>query len=155
MAFLGIMMMLGPFRFSVGGMSPQTVEETLSFEWGEIGRMGTSPVLQFGGVGAKVMTFPGVLYPHYRSHGTGLLQLRLMEEAASMGVILPLITGGNGYYHGFWVITAIQASKSLMMGDSTPMKVEFSITLKKYGDGLEAVRRKAAAEFGKLVTMFS
>lgn len=150
-----IFLMLGPFRFSVDRIAPQSIEESAAFDWAEIARLETTPVLQFTGIQSKTMTLPGVLYPHYREHSSGLLQLRLMEEAASIGTILPLISGGNGYYHGFWVITGISSSKSLMMGDSTPLKLEFSITLKKYGDGLEFVRRKVAAEFGKMVTRFS
>lgn len=147
--------MLGPFRFSARRIAPQSIEEKAGFEWAENARLGTSPAMHFTGIKAEEMTLPGVIYPHYREHGSGLLQLRLMKEAASIGSILPMITGGNGYYHGFWVITDISTSKSLMMGDSMPLKVEFSITLKKYGDGLEAIRRKAAAEFGKIVTRFS
>lgn len=154
--FMGsIFLLLGPFRFSVDRIAPQSIEERSGYDWAEIGRLGTSPVLQFTGVQAKSMTLPGVIYPHYRDHAAGLLQLRLMEEAASIGVILPLISGGNGYYHGFWVISEISCAKSLMLRDSCPMRVEFSITLKKYGDGLEFVRRKAAAEFGKVVSLFS
>lgn len=151
----GVFLLLGPFRFSVERMAPLSIEERSAFDWAEITRLGTSPVLQFTGIQAKSMTLPGVLYPHYREHSAGLLQLRLMEEAASIGAILPLISGGNGFYHGFWVISEISCTKSLMMGDSTPLKLEFSISLKKYGDGLEFVRRKAAAEFGKVVSRFS
>lgn len=155
MSLADMFILLGPFRFSAKMIAPQTVEEKAGYRWAENARLGTSPAMHFEGINAEEMTLPGVIYPHYREHGAGLTQLRLMKEAASVGTILPMITGGNGYYHGFWVITDITTSKSYMMSDSTPLKVEFSITLKKYGDGLEAIRRKGAAEFGKLVTRFT
>ena len=155
LTLMGLFILLGPFRFSTKSLSPQSMEESSSYEWAEIARLGTSPSLQFTGVQSKTLTLPGVLYPHYRNHAGGLLQLRLMEEAASIGAILPLLTGSGGFYHGFWVIAGVRQTKTYLTAEGAALKVDFVLELKKYGDGLEAVRRKAAAEFGKLVTLFS
>jgi phage protein U len=57
-----------------------------------------------------------------------------MRAQAAGGKPLVLPDGHGGFVLGTWVILKIEESKSELMGDGSPRVINFSMTLKEYGE---------------------
>ena len=125
-----MMMILGVYRFAISSAAFQTLKRQSEYHWQEINRMGTNPALQFTGFGVETIDLEGVIYPHFKG---GLRQVTLMRAEAGVGKPLMLISG-NGSAFGRWCIVKISENQSYFMKDGAPLKIEFSISLKRYGE---------------------
>ena len=56
-----------------------------------------------------------------------------MRAQAGLGKPLFLISG-SGFAFGRWCISKISENQSNFLKDGSPRKIEFSITLKRYGE---------------------
>ncbi len=127
---INMMMILGVYRFAINNAAYQTLKRQSEYRWQEINRMGANPALQFTGFGVETIDLEGVIYPHFKG---GLRQVTLMRTEAGVGKPLMLISG-NGNAFGRWCIVKISENQSMFMKDGAPLKIEFSITLKRYGE---------------------
>ena len=127
---INMMMILGVYRFAISSAAFQTLKRQSEYHWQEINRMGTNPALQFTGFGVETIDLEGVIYPHFKG---GLRQVTLMRAEAGVGKPLMLISG-NGSAFGRWCIVKISENQSYFMKDGAPLKIEFSISLKRYGE---------------------
>jgi hypothetical protein len=127
---INMMMILGVYRFAINNAAYQTLKRQSEYRWQEINRMGANPALQFTGFGVETIDLEGVIYPHFKG---GLRQVTLMRAEAGVGKPLMLISG-NGNAFGRWCIVKISENQSVFMKDGTPLKIEFSISLKRYGE---------------------
>lgn len=127
---INMMMILGVYRFAISSAAFQTLKRQSEYRWQEINRMGTNPALQFIGFGTETIDLEGVIYPHFKG---GLRQVTLMRAEAGIGKPLMLISG-NGNAFGRWCIVKISENQSSFMKDGAPLKIEFSINLKRYGE---------------------
>jgi phage protein U len=127
---INMMMILGVYRFAINNAAYQTLKRQSEYRWQEIKRMGANPALQFTGFGVETIDLEGVIYPHFKG---GLRQVTLMRAEAGVGKPLMLISG-NGNAFGRWCIVKISENQSVFMKDGTPLKIEFSISLKRYGE---------------------
>lgn len=125
-----MMMILGIYRFAVGSAAYQHLKRQSEYRWSEVGRIGADPALQFTGFGTEIIDLEGVIYPHFKG---GLRQLALMRAEAGLGKPLFLISG-NGTAFGRWCISKITEDQSVFLKDGAPLKIEFSISLKRYGE---------------------
>ena len=125
-----MMMILGVYRFIIKNAAYQSLKRHSSYKWQEINRIGSSPALQFTGFGVETIEIEGVIYPHFKG---GLKQVTLMRAAAGFGKPLFLISG-NGFAFGRWCIAKITENQSNFLSDGSPRKIEFSLTLKRYGE---------------------
>ena len=57
----------------------------------------------------------------------------LMRAQAGLGKPLFLVSG-NGFAFGRWCIVKITENQSNFLNDGAPRKIEFSISLKRYGE---------------------
>jgi phage protein U len=124
------MMILGAYRFAVKNSAYQTLKRQSEYHWQEVSRINSNPALQFTGFGVETIDLEGVIYPHFKG---GLKQITLMRAQAGIGKSLFLISG-NGFAFGRWCITKITENQSNFLKDGSPRKIEFSITLKRYGE---------------------
>jgi phage protein U len=127
---INMMMILGIYRFAINSAAYQTLKRQSEYRWQEINRMGANPALQFTGFGVETIDLEGVIYPHFKG---GLRQVTLMRAEAGVGKPLMLISG-NGNAFGRWCIVKISENQSVFMKDGAPLKIEFSISLKRYGE---------------------
>ena len=125
-----VMMALGVFRFGVAGADYQSLRRKAEWRWASADRLGRKPALQYLGPGAQEITLEGVVYPHFRG---GLRQVELMRAQAGLGRPL-MLTDGLGWVFDRWVIVKVEETRSVLMGDGTPQKIEFRVTLRAYGE---------------------
>lgn len=135
------MMILGPFIFGLSTAAPQEVTRDTSYRWPAQDVFGSQQALQFTGWGEDKITLTGVIYPEF-SGGTG--QLDAMRGTADTGVPLTLIDG-RGNIIGDYVIENINERQSIFAGAGVALKQEFTMQLKRYGDGDGAAGAIAAA----------
>jgi len=127
---INMMMILGVYRFAINSAAFQTLNRQSEYNWSEINRINSSPALQFTGFGVETIDLEGVIYPHFKG---GLRQVTLMRAEAGLGKPFFLISG-NGNAFGKWCIVKITENQSSFMKDGAPLKIEFSLTLKRYGE---------------------
>lgn len=129
-----MMLILGAYRFCISNAAYEKLSRTSNYRWEEQSRIGNTPALQFVGIGTETVKLNGTIYPHFKG---GLRQVTFMRAEAGLGVPLMLITG-NGTAFGRWCITDIEETQTTFLKDGTPRKIDFSITLKKYGEEKQA-----------------
>ncbi|SMH35740.1 phage tail protein [Maritimibacter sp. HL-12] len=125
-----VMMALGLFRFGASAPSHQIARRSSSWRWEPVPRLGVPEGLQYLGPGEDIITLEGVIYPHFSG---GLRQVDRMRAMAGAAVPTPMmLVDGGGWVWGLWVIQNIEETKSFLMADGAPRKIEFTITLRAY-----------------------
>mgnify|MGYP001028384525 CR=1 FL=1 len=124
-------MMLGAYPFMLNTAAYQQLKRNADYRWKELDRIGRKPAQQYIGPGADQITLEGEILPHWKG---GTAQVDVMRAQASLGVPLVLLEGYGGFVLGTWVILKINETKSELMGDGTPRVINFSMTLKEYGE---------------------
>lgn len=127
-----VMMMLGGLKFSVNTAAYQSFRRTSEFRWPAQERIGARPALQWVGPGRDTIELAGVIYPHYKG---SLSYLDALALQSGTGVPLPLVCG-LGYWYGFWCLERLSSDRSYFAAGGSPMKVEFRITISRFGFSL-------------------
>lgn len=124
---------LGDFQFSLDTAPFQDYQRSSGYRWEEKPRIGRESALQFTGLESETITLTGVIYPHFRG---GLGQMEAMRQQAGQGVPLPFIYSSEfvGQYMGRWCIRSIDEGRTVFFEDGKPRRIDFRVTLSKYGD---------------------
>lgn len=125
-----MMLALGPYRFSLNTSAYQSLKRSSEYRWPSTPRIGKEPLLQAIGPGCDHIDLDGVIYPHFRG---GLGQINAMRDSAQRQDPLMLING-QGNVLGRFVITQIEESQNTFLADGTPRKIEFRLSLERYGE---------------------
>ncbi|WP_021827493.1 phage tail protein [Holospora obtusa] len=125
-----MMLALGPYRFSLNTSAYQSLKRSSEYRWPSIERIGKEPLLQAIGPGCDHIDLDGVIYPHFRG---GLGQINAMRDSAQRQEPLMLING-QGNVLGRFVITQIEESQNTFLADGAPRKIEFRLSLERYGE---------------------
>lgn len=125
-----MMLALGPYRFSLNTSAYQSLKRSSEYRWPSIERIGKEPLLQAIGAGCDRIDLDGVIYPHFRG---GLGQINAMRDSAQRQEPLMLING-QGNVLGRFVITQIEESQNTFLADGAPRKIEFRLSLERYGE---------------------
>ena len=125
-----MMMILGVYRFCIRSAAYEAFKRQTEYNWQSQNRIGAEPAMQFVGGGEDTISLEGTIYPHFRG---GLRQVSLMRAQAGLGRPLFLISG-NGAAFGRWCITEVGEEQTVFMRDGAARKVEFHLTLKRYGE---------------------
>jgi hypothetical protein len=125
-----MMLALGPYRFSLNTSAYQSLKRSSEYRWPSIERIGKEPLLQAIGPGCDRIDLDGVIYPHFRG---GLGQINAMRDSAQRQEPLMLING-QGNVLGRFVITQIEESQNTFLADGAPRKIEFRLSLERYGE---------------------
>ena len=126
----GQMLSIGNFKFSINTAAYQILQRSISFKWQSQERFGRRPAFQFTGIGEETIDLNGVIYPHFNGD---LKNISDIENMAIDGDPLDLIDGGGNAY-GQWVIVSISETRSIFFSNGAPRKIEFRISIKKYGE---------------------
>lgn len=125
-----MMLALGPYRFSLNTSAYQSLKRSSEYRWPSIERIGKEPLLQAIGPGCDYIDLDSVIYPHFRG---GLGQINAMRDSAQKQEPLMLING-QGNVMGRFVITQIEESQNTFLADGAPRKIEFILSLERYGE---------------------
>ena len=125
-----VMMALGAFRFAMARSDYQTFQRSAAYRWEEVTRAGRAPAYQFAGPGAETITLSGVIYPQFAG---SFRQMELMRLQAGLGIPM-MLTDAMGFVWRRWCITQVSETRTLLMGDGSPRKIEFDVGLTAYGE---------------------
>ena len=127
-------MILGKFPFMLRTASYQRMQRQTQQRWSSHDRVGKPPALQYLGQGEDTITLPGVIIPELCGP-LSTLSLSALRKMANEGKPQMLITidpaAAAGDIMGKWVILSVEENHSDFFGE-LPMKIEFSISLKRY-----------------------
>jgi phage protein U len=127
---IGVMMMLGGFKFSISTAAYQGFNRSTGYRWQAQERFGQLPAQQYTGPGEDSITLSGDIYPSFAG---GLHQIDSMRYEAGKGAPLQLVDG-NGYVWGRWVIQSIEEAKEVFFSDGTARKQSFNMKICRYGE---------------------
>lgn len=128
-----VMMMLGPFMFSVGTAAPQQIARTARYSWPSQERVGRRPLLQWAGRGEERLEVAGVIYPVYKG---GLRQVQGMRELAGVGKRW-LLVDGLGVVYGLFAILQVEETGRVYDKFGAPRRINFRLQLEYAGDSDE------------------
>lgn len=126
----GVMMALGPFRFSVDTAAYKQLRRDIRFDWRRLNRLGNKPKLQFLGADAEAIELSGTIYPQYRG---GLTQIEQIEVLAGTGKPL-LMVDGLGFVWGKYCVLGIGETREAFFENGVPRKIGFTISLLEYSE---------------------
>ena len=87
---------------------------------------------QFIGAGEDSLSLSGIVY---QEHGIGSREaIEDLADMASTGQGY-VVMDGSGYLYGVYVIEGIDESKSNMVFQGVPRKIDFTVNLKRVDDG--------------------
>lgn len=125
-----VMMVLGPFMFSVGTAAPGQISRTARYSWPSQDRVGRRPLLQWTGRGAERMEIEGTIYPQFKG---GLRQVQAMRELAGQGQRW-LLVDGLGVVYGLFAILQVEETGSVYDKHGAPRRITFRLQLEYAGD---------------------
>lgn len=125
------LLMLGGFKFSVNTAVFQELRRHTSWRWPAQERVGQLDALQYTGPGEDNITLPGVIYPDFKGGPKQLDDLRAIGDA---GKPVRLISA-SGDVMGLWVIQSVEEIASGHKQDGSPRKQEFTVSIRKFGNG--------------------
>lgn len=126
------MLRLGGFSFHINTAAYQELKRATEYKWAAQERFGQDDALQYTGPGKDSITLQGVILTAYRG-GTG--QVDRLRAIANQGRPQLLITG-LGAVLGMWVIEKVEEGQGVFAAAGIPRKQEFTVTLRKYGNGI-------------------
>jgi hypothetical protein len=129
---IGVMMMLGGFKFSLTTAAYEAFSRSSGFRWQACERFGQLPAFQYTGPGGDEITLSGDIYPSFAG---GLHQIDSMRYYASQGKPL-LMVDGMGYIWGKWVILAVDENKETFFADGVARKQSFNLKISRYADAI-------------------
>ncbi|MGR6871253.1 phage tail protein [Pseudomonas sp. HK3] len=125
-----IMWVLGGFIFSRDTVAPAQTSRSTQYKWAAQQRVGRDDALQYLGPGKDTKIMNGDIFPEYKGGTEQISALRILAE---QGEALMLVDG-RGYVYGRWCITSINEVRELFFENGAPKKIEFNITLERYGE---------------------
>jgi phage protein U len=125
-----MMMQLGDFPFGIATAAYERLRRRTGWAWAAQDRLGRAPAQQFVGPETVEVELDGVVLPHWSGKPD---PLGLLRTAASEGQPLDWVDG-DGYYHGLWVVVAIDEDETGFMAHGKPLEVGFRVRLRAYGE---------------------
>lgn len=126
-----MMMCLGQFVFSLTTLAHQELQRQTNWRHASTSRIGARAAHQFLGVGDDTITLPGLIVPEFGQRAS----LDEIHRMADTGAAWPLVDG-TGRVYGQWVITDKAETGTLFDRYGQPMRVEFTISLKRVDDNI-------------------
>lgn len=122
---------LGSFTFELRSLAPDRIEREFSYRWTKQEPIGTHPIRQFLGVDSQKITLSGSAYPGFTG---GLRPLKNIRDLADSGEPQRLIYADTalGQNLGLWIILAIRETRTLLLSDGLPQRIDFTLELESY-----------------------
>jgi len=94
---IGVMMLLGNFRFSVSTTAYQTFAHSSAYRWQAQERYGQQPAMQYTGPGEESITPSGDIYPSFAGGIAGLA----VDQKAKQPLVVAIGHDPHRQQHGF------------------------------------------------------
>lgn len=124
-----MLMCLGQFVFSLTTLSPQELQRKTNWRHAATSRIGARAAHQFLGAGDDTIVLPGLILPEFGQR-VCLDEIHAMADTGEAWMLVD----GNGRVYGEFVITDKDETGSLLDRTGNPLRVEFTITLKRVDD---------------------
>ena len=126
-----MLMSLGQFLFKTSTLAFQEIQRQRAWNYADNAIAFGRAKKQFMGAGEDTVTLPGLIYEEY-----GLGSRFALDEVASMadtgqGFVL---MDGSGYLYGVYVINSIDETKSVLLDNGVPRKVDYTLKLSRTDD---------------------
>lgn len=131
---MAVQMMLGDFPFTLATAEYDKLSRSLSWRWAEHERHNRKSAMQFMGAVSEDRTYRGTLHIE---KGQDLSLPDAMKAEADKGEPLILLSSNDistADYMGQWVIRELTFDESDVLGDGTPLTIDFTIKLKEFGE---------------------
>ena len=125
-----MLMALGMFVFGLPTLAYQELQRQTTWRHPSNSRVGGRPARQYVGPGDDTITLSGVLAPEFKGSTRTLLQLR---EMANSGKAWALVSGA-GEVFGAWVIENLTETRTVLMDNGAPRRIEFELQLAAVDD---------------------
>lgn len=124
-------MSLGQFLFKTSTLAFQEIQRQRAWNYADNAIAFGRTKKQFMGAGEDTVTLPGLIYEEY-----GFGSRFALDEVASMadtgqGFVL---MDGSGYLYGVYVINSIDETKSILLDNGVPRKVDYTLKLSRTDD---------------------
>ena len=126
-----MLMSLGQFLFKTSTLAFQEIQRQRAWNYADNAIAFGRAKKQFMGAGEDTVTLPGLIYEEY-----GFGSRFALDEVASMadtgqGFVL---MDGSGYLYGVYVINSIDETKSVLLDNGIPRKVDYTLKLSRTDD---------------------
>lgn len=126
-----MLMSLGQFLFKTSTLAFQEIQRQRAWNYADNAIAFGRAKKQFMGAGEDTVTLPGLIYEEY-----GFGSRFALDEVASMadtgqGFVL---MDGSGYLYGVYVINSIDETKSILLDNGVPRKVDYTLKLSRTDD---------------------
>ena len=126
-----MLMSLGQFLFKTSTLAFQEIQRQRAWNYADNAIAFGRAKKQFMGAGEDTVTLPGLIYEEY-----GFGSRFALDELASMadtgqGFVL---MDGSGYLYGVYVINSIDETKSILLDNGVPRKVDYTLKLSRTDD---------------------
>ncbi len=127
-----VLMAFGDFKFLIGRSSYNSLSQKISFKWTSLARLRGRPALHFDSIGDETISISGEVFrsddvPEPRD------LYRQLRELGSQGRAQVLVDQ-EGIFYGKWVLEDLDMKQEEIAPDSRPRRIDFSMTLKRYGE---------------------
>lgn len=125
---VGVLLILGGLVFSVNTTGYDQLTRRARFNWASQTVIGRQPVYQYLGHGENTIELEGRVFPG--QHGSPL-SLRIFEQAAGLGLPMPLFSGG-GLSLGAWCVSDYRETGTFLLDNGNPRVITFTLSLVQY-----------------------
>ena len=125
-----MLMSLGMFVFSLPTLAYQDMQRQTAWRHPSNSRVGSRAAHQFVGPGDDTITLSGVLVPELMGRTAALDELRAMADT---GMAWALVSGA-GEVFGAWVIESLTETRTVLMDNGAPRRIEFELQLAAVDD---------------------
>lgn len=126
-----MLMALGQFVFGLQTVAFTSLQRQTAWRHAQTSRVGARAASQFVGPGEDTITLPGVILPEFGTR----MSLDELHSLADAGQPLALVDG-EGRVYGQWVITEKSETASHFGRTGEPLRIEFSLTLRRVDDNV-------------------
>lgn len=127
-----MLMALGQFIFMPATLSFIEIQRQRSWNFSENAIARGPAQKQFIGAGADLVTLPGIVV---QEHGIGnRLCIDELAAMADTGQGFVLIDG-SGYMYGVYIIKDIDETRSILLFEGVPRKIDFTLKLERVDEG--------------------
>ena len=131
------MLSFGGVTFEVPGSSYDRVVRRAAWRWPSQDRIARRPAYQFTGPGPETIDLEGAIFPSYAG---GALPAALRTIGAT-GTPHQLVSARETF--GPFVLTGVEETWSRFYADGGPRRIEWRLSLTRYGDDLPSGRLTA------------
>ncbi|OTG94228.1 phage tail protein [Acinetobacter sp. ANC 3832] len=126
-----MLMSLGQFIFQTDTLSFHEIQRQRTWTYAENAVASGRAKKQFTGVGTDTITLPGLIYQEYGFGNRFAIDELAAMASTGQGFVL---MDGSGYLYGVYVIDNIDETKSILLDNGVPRKVDYTLKLSRTDD---------------------